>query len=147
MLFSIPFIGKQFYLKRMKFKHLKFEGWENVMKNEVLVNAEAFTIATQMYVRLRRVCGRVIDVMYLVNNKDYAKHVLGIALDTQDPELERFVARLSPLVELYPEPVSIVKENTSDLQKEVASDAYSIEVTEEEIYQAQVHHHYIGALR
>ncbi|MGE8645960.1 hypothetical protein [Acinetobacter vivianii] len=117
------------------------------MKNEVLVNAEAFTIATQMYVRLRRVCGRVIDVMYLVNNKDYAKHVLGIALDTQDPELERFVARLSPLVELYSEPVSIVKENTSDLQKEVASDSYSIEVTEEEIYQAQVHHHYIGALR
>ncbi|ENU91863.1 hypothetical protein F971_02956 [Acinetobacter vivianii] len=117
------------------------------MKNEVLVNAEAFTIATQMYVRLRRVCGRVIDVMYLVNNKDYAKHVLGIALDTQDPELERFVARLSPLVELYPEPVSIVKENTSDLQKEVAPDSYSIEVTEEEIYQAQVHHHYIGALR
>ena len=76
------------------------------MNNEVLVNAEAFTIATQMYVRLRRVCGRVIDVMYLVNNQEYAKHVLDIALDTQDPELQRFVARLSPLIALYHEDCS-----------------------------------------
>lgn len=117
------------------------------MNNEVLVNAEAFTIATQMYVRLRRVCGRVIDVMYLVNNQDYAKHVLDIALDTQDPELQRFVARLSPLIALYPEASSPVLENNLNVEKDMVSDAYSMEVTEEEIYQAQVHHHYIGALR
>ena len=30
---------------------------------------EAFAIATQMYVRLRRVCSRVIDVMYLVHDQ------------------------------------------------------------------------------
>lgn len=118
------------------------------MNNEVLVNAEAFTIATQMYVRLRRVCGRVIDVMYLVNNQDYAKHVLDIALDTQDPELQRFVARLSPLIALYPEACSSpVLEHKLNVEKDVVSDSYSMEVTEEEIYQAQVHHHYIGALR
>ena len=64
------------------------------MNSEVLVNAEAFAIATQMYVRLRRVCGRVIDVMYLVNNKDYAKHIVDIALSTEDEELEKQVARL-----------------------------------------------------
>lgn len=119
------------------------------MKNEVVVNAEAFTIATQMYVRLRRVCGRVIDVMYLVNNKDYAKHVLELALATQDPELERFVVRLSPLVDLYPEPAALVVEAKVEEKKQTVEvlESYSMEVTEEEIYQAQVHHHYIGALR
>ncbi|MFW1837238.1 hypothetical protein ACG9XS_01405 [Acinetobacter gyllenbergii] len=119
------------------------------MKNEVVVNAEAFTIATQMYVRLRRVCGRVIDVMYLVNNKDYAKHILELALATQDPELERFVLRLSPLIDLYPEPAALVNETKVEEKKQAVEvlESYSMEVTEEEIYQAQVHHHYIGALR
>ncbi|EPF93421.1 hypothetical protein GCM10025882_23760 [Acinetobacter gyllenbergii] len=119
------------------------------MKNEVVVNAEAFTIATQMYVRLRRVCGRVIDVMYLVNNKDYAKHILELALATQDPELERFVLRLSPLIDLYPEPATLVNETKVEEKKQAVEvlESYSMEVTEEEIYQAQVHHHYIGALR
>ncbi|MCU4582621.1 hypothetical protein KTJ32_16625 [Acinetobacter gyllenbergii] len=119
------------------------------MKNEVVVNAETFTIATQMYVRLRRVCGRVIDVMYLVNNKDYAKHILELALATQDPELERFVLRLSPLIDLYPEPATLVNETKVEEKKQAVEvlESYSVEVTEEEIYQAQVHHHYIGALR
>ncbi|ENX33794.1 hypothetical protein F889_02457 [Acinetobacter colistiniresistens] len=119
------------------------------MKNEVLVNAEAFTIATQMYVRLRRVCGRVIDVMYLVNNKSYAQHVLELALATEDPELERFVIRLSPLVDLYPEATLLVDEAKTEVKKQAVEvlESYPVEVTEEEIYQAQVHHHYIGALR
>ncbi|MCU4336766.1 hypothetical protein [Acinetobacter dispersus] len=119
------------------------------MNSEVSVNAEAFTIATQMYVRLRRVCGRVIDVMYLVNNQDYAKHVLEVALATEDQELARFVARLSPLIDLYAEPSIAVPEIKAEAKKVKAEvlETYSVEVTEEEIYQAQVHHHYIGALR
>lgn len=119
------------------------------MNSEVSVNAEAFTIATQMYVRLRRVCGRVIDVMYLVNNQDYAKHVLEVALATEDQELARFVARLSPLIDLYAEPSVAALEIKAEAKKVKAEvlETYSVEVTEEEIYQAQVHHHYIGALR
>lgn len=119
------------------------------MNSEVLVNAEAFAIATQMYVRLRRVCGRVIDVMYLVNNKDYAKHIVDIALSTEDEELEKQVARLRPLIDLYPEPAVMIEESKVEAkkQKEVQQETYSMEVTAEEIYQAQVHHHYIGALR
>lgn len=122
---------------------------ENV-NNDVLVNAEAFTIATQMYVRLRRVSSRVIDVMYLVSNKAYAKHIVDIALATQDAELERYVARLSPLIDLYPEPKAVVvAEQKDNLENERVEtlDVYSSEVTAEEIYQAQVSHHYIGALR
>ncbi|HIQ34203.1 MULTISPECIES: hypothetical protein [Acinetobacter] len=119
------------------------------MNSEVLVNAEAFAIATQMYVRLRRVCGRVIDVMYLVNNKDYAKHIVDIALSTEDEELEKQVARLRPLIDLYPEPAVMIEESKVEAkkQKEVQQETYSMDVTAEEIYQAQVHHHYIGALR
>ncbi|HBO73013.1 MAG TPA: hypothetical protein DD639_12555 [Acinetobacter sp.] len=119
------------------------------MNSEVLVNAEAFAIATQMYVRLRRVCGRVIDVMYLVNNKDYAKHIVDIALSTEDEELEKQVTRLRPLIDLYPKPAVIIEESKVEAkkQKEVHQETYSMDVTAEEIYQAQVHHHYIGALR
>lgn len=119
------------------------------MNSEVLVNAEAFAIATQMYVRLRRVCGRVIDVMYLVNNKDYAKHIVDIALSTEDEELEKQVARLRPLIDLHPEPDVMIEESKVEAkkQKEVQQETYSMDVTAEEIYQAQVHHHYIGALR
>ena len=119
------------------------------MNSEVLVNAEAFAIATQMYVRLRRVCGRVIDVMYLVNNKDYAKHIVDIALSTEDEELEKQVTRLRPLIDLYPEPAVVIEESKVEAkkQKEVQQETYSMDVTAEEIYQAQVHHHYIGALR
>jgi len=119
------------------------------MNSEVLVNAEAFAIATQIYVRLRRVCGRVIDVMYLVNNKDYAKHIVDIALSTEDEELEKQVTRLRPLIDLYPEPAVMIEESKVEAkkQKEVQQETYSMDVTAEEIYQAQVHHHYIGALR
>lgn len=138
----------------MKFKQFNRELVGGSMKenvnNDVLVNAEAFTIATQMYVRLRRVSSRVIDVMYLVSNKAYAKHIVDIALATQDAELERYVARLSPLIDLYPEPKAVVvaeQRDNFENERVEALDVYSSEVTAEEIYEAQVSHHYIGALR
>ncbi|MBH2002355.1 MAG: hypothetical protein I8H98_08840 [Moraxellaceae bacterium] len=119
------------------------------MNHEIVVNAEAFAIATQMYVRLRRVSGRVIDVMYLVHDKDYARYVVEFALETKDVELERYAARLSSVIDLYPEPSLVLEESKGDLKTEPVDDldAYSAEVTAEEIYQAQVAHHYIGALR
>ena len=118
------------------------------MNHELVLNAEAFSIATQMYVRLRRVSARVIDVMYLVHDKNYAKHIIEIALATKDAELERYAARLSTLVDLYPEPEAALDEVKDDFNGAVeGADPYSSEVTAEEIYQAQVGHHYIGALR
>ncbi|MEG2750026.1 MAG: hypothetical protein ACKOXD_07525 [Acinetobacter sp.] len=118
------------------------------MNHELVLNAEAFSIATQMYVRLRRVSARVIDVMYLVHDKNYAKHIIEIALATEDTELERYATRLSALVDLYPEPDAALDEVKDDFNGAVeGADPYSSEVTAEEIYQAQVGHHYIGALR
>ena len=116
---------------------------------EIVVNSEAFAVATQMYVRLRRVCGRVIDVMYLVHDPSYARYVAEIALASQDVELQRQVARLSNCLDLYPEPPMLEVEEIqiTALEKMEDFETYTQEATAEEIYQAQVSHHYIGALR
>ena len=45
----------------------------------VVSHADAFSIATLLYARLRRVSGRVIDVMYLVENPSYARQMAELA--------------------------------------------------------------------
>lgn len=64
---------------------------KDMMGNGFIANAEAFTLATQIYVRMRRVTGRVIDAMYVVQNKGYAKYVIALALEAEDDELKRCV--------------------------------------------------------
>lgn len=110
------------------------------MGNGFIANAEAFTLATQIYVRMRRVTGRVIDAMYVVQNKDYAKYVIALALEAEDDELKRCVERLMVLTDSIPEHSQ--KEMTVSIQTSEES-----EITAEDIYRAQVPHHYIGALR
>lgn len=113
---------------------------KDMMGNGFITNADAFSVATQIYVRMRRVTGRVIDAMYVIQNKDYAKYVITVALETEDDELKRCVERLRSLVDTLPEPS----------QKEtlpVAKTDEDSEITAEDIYRAQVPHHYIGALR
>ncbi len=108
--------------------------------NSFITNADAFSVATQIYVRMRRVTGRVIDAMYVIQNKDYAKYVITVALETEDDELKRCVERLRSLVDAIPEPSQ--KEKLADVKVDEDS-----EITAEDIYRAQVPHHYIGALR
>lgn len=110
------------------------------MGNGFIANAEAFTLATQIYVRMRRVTGRVIDAMYVVQNKDYAKYVIALALEAEDDELKRCVERLMVLTDSIPEQSQ--KEMTVSIQTSEES-----EITAEDIYRTQVPHHYIGALR
>ncbi|WP_010110867.1 hypothetical protein [Acinetobacter sp. P8-3-8] len=107
-------------------------------------HSEAFSIATLMLARLRRVAGRVIDVMYLVENKTYAQYVIELSVSVQDMELKRHALRLQHLLdEEEPEiPVESVRTMQATQDEEYVSGA-----TEEEIYRAQVSHHYIGALR
>lgn len=57
-------------------------------------NEDVFSIATLLYARLRRVNGRVIDVVYLRQNQAYAEHVMTLARDTKDAELLAYVERL-----------------------------------------------------
>ncbi|MDK6141888.1 hypothetical protein [Acinetobacter baumannii] len=113
---------------------------KDVMGNGFIANAEAFTLATQIYVRMRRVTGRVIDAMYVVQNKDYAKYVIALALEAEDDELKRCVERLMVLTDSIPEQSQ--KEMTVSIQTSEES-----EIIAEDIYRAQVPHHYIGALR
>ncbi|MDD9316446.1 hypothetical protein [Acinetobacter lactucae] len=113
---------------------------KDMMGNGFIANADAFSVATQIYVRMRRVTGRVIDAMYVVQNKDYAKYVITLALETQDDELKRCVERLKSLVDTISEPSQ--KEKIAAVQVDEES-----EITAEDIYRAQVPHHYIGALR
>lgn len=109
------------------------------MGNGFIANADAFSVATQIYVRMRRVTGRVIDAMYVVQNKDYAKYVIALALESEDDELKRCVERLKSLVDTIPEP--------SQKEKIAVVKVEESEITAEDIYRAQVPHHYIGALR
>ncbi|AGH35089.1 MULTISPECIES: hypothetical protein [Acinetobacter] len=113
---------------------------KDMMGNGFIANAEAFTLATQIYVRMRRVTGRVIDAMYVVQNKDYAKYVIALALEAEDDELKRCVERLMVLTDSISEQSQ--KEMTVSIQTSEES-----EITAEDIYRAQVPHHYIGALR
>ncbi|WP_228721846.1 hypothetical protein [Acinetobacter sp. Marseille-Q1623] len=99
-------------------------------------------MATRLYNRFRRVSGRVIDVRYLIENKEYAEYaeyVVQQALVTNDLELKEISEQLSKLIYLE---ITPVKNSEDELY-----DRYAAEVTEEEIYKAQVPHHYIGALR
>ena len=115
-------------------------------------NNEIFSVATLIYTRLRRVSGRVIDVMYLVENSDYARAVLQLALATHDEELCRYALRLnSILANLMDADAEITSPHTEAQQLDAVENIENIddltEPTAEEIYRAQVSHHYIGALR
>ena len=115
-------------------------------------NNEIFSVATLIYTRLRRVSGRVIDVMYLVENSDYARAVLQLALATHDEELCRYALRLnSILANLMDADAEITTPQTESQQLDAVENIENIddltEPTAEEIYRAQVSHHYIGALR
>lgn len=113
------------------------------------VNNEIFSVATLIYTRLRRVSGRVIDVMYLVENSDYARAVLQLALATHDDELCRYALRLnSILANLMDADAEITTSQTEVQQSDAVENIDDLtEPTAEEIYRAQVSHHYIGALR
>lgn len=113
---------------------------KDMMGNGFIANAEAFTLSTQIYVRMRRVTGRVIDAMYMVQNKDYAKYVIALALETEDDELKQCVERLKSLVDTISELSQKEKIAVVKVDEET-------EITAEDIYRAQVPHHYIGALR
>jgi len=104
-------------------------------------HSDIFSISTLIYTRLRRVSGRVIDVMYMVESESYTQYVMELAKKTQDAELIRLVTRLSALV--CPSIMAKVEAQNN----EESTESFDREVTKEPDYQAQVAHHYIGALR
>lgn len=61
-------------------------------------NEQLSSLATHLYVRLRRDGGRVIDVIWLMRNAEYAKEILRIARGIPEPELEKLCARIEELM-------------------------------------------------
>ena len=107
---------------------------------------DKFSTATLLYARLRRVTSRVIDVMYLTENNDYAHYVIELALATNDSELQRLALKLDHLLptQSFEMNKEIIKTQSTPQH---LNSVQSSEPTQEDIYQNQVSHRYIGSLR
>ena len=113
----------------------------------IMENTEIFSVATMLYTRLRRVTGRVVDVAYLIEHSDYALHVCELALASEDEQLCTMADQIKQHFKLDQS-----DEDDPDHTKQQAEFAAPPLVEDEaipdaELYRAQVHHHYIGALR
>ncbi len=60
--------------------------------------SEKFSLATHLYVRLRRTANRVIDAVWMARNDEYAREILGLARSFDDPELLSLVERFENLM-------------------------------------------------
>ncbi|KAA8734934.1 hypothetical protein F4V57_04020 [Acinetobacter qingfengensis] len=112
-----------------------------------IANAEFFSIATQVYARLRRVSGRVVDAMYMAQNPEYAKYIITLAQSTQDAELLHYATRLSEFISQSTQPDSVLEQSQLSFSQSEDDLQPGSTATEEEVYKAQVPHHYIGFLR
>ncbi|HMU88699.1 MAG TPA: hypothetical protein PLF28_03730 [Agitococcus sp.] len=134
------------------------------------LNSEVFSLASQLYVRMRRSSGRVVDAIYMAQNEQYAQEILRIAGQEKDQEILEIVQRFQTLlaktepkiVESTPEiPVltETIKEPTvekTDIfsmtlrnlrrKAEVVENSPTAQPHIEEL-EEQVAHHYTGALR
>ena len=113
------------------------------MLDNQLRNHDSFSVATLIYARLRRVSGRVIDALYLAENLDYARHVIQLVEQTQDPDLNHLIHRLKIVLDISETGQKPSTESVT-LQQD---DLISVEPDEQDIYRAQVSHHQLGALR
>jgi hypothetical protein len=113
------------------------------MTNQQLVDNDTFSIATLIYARLRRVSGRLIDAIYLAENKQYALYVITLAEATQDPELLKLSQRLSKHLGLEQ---NLSLENTQ-IELVPKEELLAVEPTQEDIERAQGRNRYIGSLR
>lgn len=73
-------------------------------------DTELFALASQLYVRLRRVNGRVIDVQYMMESREYADYVVSYASKIEDEELQRQVGKIERI--LNPEQIEMKSHDT-----------------------------------
>ncbi|HNC03837.1 MAG TPA: hypothetical protein PLY05_10855 [Agitococcus sp.] len=140
------------------------------------LNPEVFSLASQLYVRMRRCSGRVVDAVYMAKNEQYAQEILQIAAQEKDQEIldivKRFEAILAKksvdlkatMIPELPIVTDMVKESEQATEK---TDIFSMTFrnlrrkvadlpTVEQLNGAALHndhleeevaHHYTGALR
>lgn len=63
-----------------------------------MTQAERFSLATHLYVRLRRSSGRVVDAVWMAQNDEYAQEILRLAANDPDPETQNLVKRFQSLI-------------------------------------------------
>jgi hypothetical protein len=69
-----------------------------------MTQAERFSLATHLYVRLRRSSGRVVDAVWMAQNDEYAHEILRLATNDPDPETQNLVQRFQVLLGVRPAP-------------------------------------------
>lgn len=97
-----------------------------------MTQAERFSLATHLYVRLRRSSGRVVDAVWMAQNDEYAHEILRLAANDPDPETQNLVQRFQALLG-----------NRSAPRKPAPAQASAKQAAAE----AEVAQHYIGTLR
>jgi hypothetical protein len=95
-----------------------------------MTQTERFSLATHLYVRLRRSTGRVVDAVWMAQNDEYAREILRLAAADPDPETRGLAQRFLPLLD-----------GGRPAPRKLASPAARGEVNDE------VAQHYIGTLR
>jgi hypothetical protein len=63
-----------------------------------MTQAERFSLATHLYVRLRRSSGRVVDAVWMAQNDEYAREILRLAVNDPDPETQNLAHRFQVLL-------------------------------------------------
>lgn len=117
---------------------------KTMLSKDNKVQKEIFDLATQLYVRLRRIAGRVIDVVYLEHNLEYAHEVIKLALETGDAELHRLALRLEAVLTHGTVATQVA---TVKFVAPVSEAILSTDELPSPILKEEVPHHYIGALR
>ncbi|MBL6752259.1 MAG: hypothetical protein ISP90_17205 [Nevskia sp.] len=60
--------------------------------------SERFSVATHLYVRLRKSPGRVIDAVWMSQNDEYAREILRLALAERDEETHNLAHKFEGLM-------------------------------------------------
>ena len=117
---------------------------KTIYTDDPLINNELFTLATQLYVRLRRETGRVVDAVYMAQNDAYAHEIMHLAASVEDRELKNLAEKLNKILN----GASAQGLKTSlDVETNVSGFRSSSAELQAELQQEEVPHHYIGALR
>lgn len=121
--------------------------------------AELLKLASQLYVKLRRHPGRVIDAVYMVQNEQYAREILILALQQNDLEINELASRIQGLLSGQPHAIPVLKAPVSTpVVHQPTQLAALAQHNDEPLYSGHVHdiaahsteeaaQHYVGALR
>ncbi len=107
-----------------------------------MVLDDKFPIAAQLFIRLKRTPGRVIDVTWMLENETYALEVLRVA-KSADAESAELAKRYESMLKSTPRPSAVAAAQASFNRTGV----FQVPVEEAEVPAPEVGRHYVGHLR